>query len=60
MLPPWYFANYPKNNILFATHNGDFAQRWGRRVRGEITNESDVLGISHVADQRGGGSIRAQ
>ena len=46
LLPSWYFANYPKNNILFATHNGDFAMRWGRRVRNEITNESDVLGIA--------------
>ena len=31
----------PQNNILFATHNGDFAQRWGRRVRSEITNEGE-------------------
>lgn len=46
LLPPWYFAKYPQNNILFATHNGDFAARWGRRVRGEITNESEALGIS--------------
>ena len=46
LLPPWYFQRYPQNNILFATHNGDFAQRWGRRVRSEITDESDVLGIS--------------
>lgn len=46
LLPPWYFAKYPQNNILFATHNGDFAQRWGRKVRSEITNEGDTLGIS--------------
>ncbi|WP_375308675.1 phage terminase large subunit [Bradyrhizobium sp. A11] len=46
LLPPWYFAKYPQNNILFATHNGDFAQRWGRKVRSEITNEGDALGIS--------------
>lgn len=46
LFPPWYFARYPKNNILFATHNGDFAQRWGRRVRSEITNEGDALGIA--------------
>ena len=46
LLPPWYLARYPHNNILFATHNGDFAARWGRRVRGEITNEGEVLGIA--------------
>lgn len=46
LLPPWYFSRYPQNNILFATHNGDFAQRWGRKARSEITNEGDALGIS--------------
>jgi predicted phage terminase large subunit-like protein len=46
LLPPSYFAKYPGRNILFATHSGDFAQRWGRKVRGEITNEGEVLGIS--------------
>ena len=45
LLPPWYLARYPQNNVLFATHSGDFAARWGRKVRSEITNESDVLGI---------------
>lgn len=46
LFPPLYMARFPKNNILFATHSGDFAQRWGRRVRSEITNESETLGIS--------------
>jgi predicted phage terminase large subunit-like protein len=46
LFPPWYFANFPQNNILFATHSVDFAQRWGRRVRNEITNEGETLGIS--------------
>ena len=45
LLPPWYLARYPQNNVLFATHSGDFAARWGRKVRSEITNETDVLGI---------------
>ena len=43
---PGTFANFPQNNILFATHSDDFAHRWGRRVRNDVTNESDVLGIS--------------
>lgn len=46
LFPPWYFANFPQNNILFATHSVDFAQRWGRRVRNEIINESATLGVS--------------
>ena len=28
LFPPWYFANFPQNNILFGTHSVDFAQRW--------------------------------
>src|SRR4051794_24693651 len=32
----WYLANHPKNNVLFATHSIEFAQRWGRKVRGDI------------------------
>jgi len=46
LFPSWYFANFPANNILFATHSDDFAHRWGRRVRNDVTNEGDVLGIS--------------
>ena len=46
LFPSWYFANFPQNNILFATHSDDFAHRWGRRVRNDVTNASDVLGIS--------------
>lgn len=46
LLPSHYFANYPRNNVLFATHSIDFASRWGRRVRNDIASESDVLGIA--------------
>ncbi|MCF2523915.1 phage terminase large subunit [Bradyrhizobium sp. G127] len=46
LFPPWYLANYPQNNTLFATHSDDFAMRWGRRVRASIKDCSDVLGIS--------------
>ena len=46
LFPSWYFANFPQNNILFATHSDDFAHRWGRRVRNDIASEAEVLGIS--------------
>jgi predicted phage terminase large subunit-like protein len=46
LFPSWYLANFPKNNILFATHSDEFAQRWGRRVRNDIVSESMVLGIN--------------
>lgn len=46
LFPSWYFAQFPQNNILFATHNSDFAQRWGRRVRNDITVDGEMLGIA--------------
>jgi hypothetical protein len=41
----WYLANNAQNNVLFATHSIEFAQRWGRKVRGDITSDGHVLGI---------------
>jgi predicted phage terminase large subunit-like protein len=46
LFPAWYLANFPENNILFATHSADFAQRWGRRVRNDIQTDGPMLGIS--------------
>lgn len=46
LFPSWYLANFPANNILFATHSADFAQRWGRRVRNDIQSDGHMLGIT--------------
>jgi hypothetical protein len=32
LLPSWYLANNPTHSILAATHNVEFAERWGRRT----------------------------
>ncbi len=29
LLPSWYLANNPPHSILAATHNVEFAERWG-------------------------------
>lgn len=50
LFPSWYLANFPQNNILAATHSGEFAQRWGRRVRNDIVNDSLVLGVQVAQD----------
>src|SRR6186997_3515077 len=31
LLPSWYLAVNPTHSILAATHNVEFAERWGRR-----------------------------
>jgi predicted phage terminase large subunit-like protein len=50
LLPPHYLAQYPTNSILAATHNQEFAQRWGRKVRNDILLDSTILGISVSQD----------
>jgi hypothetical protein len=50
LLPSWYLANNPTHSILAATHNVEFAERWGRRVRNDIAGDVNVLGISLSED----------
>ena len=45
LLPSIYLAQNPGNRILFATHNVEFAQRWGRKVRNDILLDGQTLGI---------------
>lgn len=52
LLPSYYLSRYPKNSILAATHSGDFALRWGRRVRNDVILEADTLGIKLAADSQ--------
>jgi predicted phage terminase large subunit-like protein len=52
LLPTWYLANHPTHSILAATHSGDFAERWGRRVRNDVLVDYTVLGISLAADSQ--------
>ena len=41
LLPSWYLANHP-TPASAATHNVEFAERWGRRVRNDIAMDSKV------------------
>ena len=52
LLPSWYLAANPAHSILAATHNVEFAERWGRRVRNDIAAEANVLGISLSEDSK--------
>jgi hypothetical protein len=50
LLPSWYLGKYPKNQVLFGTHNGEFAGRWGRKIRNDIAFDGHILGISLSGD----------
>jgi predicted phage terminase large subunit-like protein len=52
LLPSYYLSRFPKRAILAATHSGDFALRWGRRVRNDIILEAEVLGIQLASDSQ--------
>ena len=47
LLPSWYLAANPAHSILAATHNVEFAERWGR-LRNDITADANVLGYLSV------------
>ena len=51
-MPSWYLAANPTHSILAATHNVEFAERWGRRVRNDIAADANVLGISLSEDSK--------
>jgi len=52
LFPSWYLARYPGNSILAATHNVEFAQRWGRRVRNDVALYSTQLGVQLSDDNK--------
>jgi hypothetical protein len=52
LLPSWYLANNPTHSILAATHNVEFAERWGRRIRNDIAADENVLGIKLSEDSK--------
>src|SRR5262245_28913499 len=52
LLPSWYPANHSTKSILAATHSVEFAERWGRRVRNDIANDTKTLGIELARDSQ--------
>lgn len=52
LLPPWYLARFPTHSVLAATHSVEFAERWGRRVRNDISLDAETLGIKLSPDNQ--------
>jgi predicted phage terminase large subunit-like protein len=46
LFPPWCMSLHPKAQFLAASHTTELAERWGRRVRNLIAEQSHMLGIS--------------
>ncbi|MEY9239166.1 putative phage terminase large subunit-like protein [Bradyrhizobium japonicum] len=45
LFPPWCMAQHPKAQFLAASHTTELAERWGRRVRNLIAEQTSILGI---------------
>lgn len=46
LFPPWAMAQHPKAQFLAASHTTELAERWGRRVRNLIAENSSILGLT--------------
>lgn len=55
LFPSWWFTQFPRSAIISASHTGDLAESFGRRVRNTVDNHSDLLGYSLSADSRAAG-----
>jgi hypothetical protein len=55
LFPPWFLANAPAKSIIAASHSVDLAEKFGRRVRGLITEHGPVLGVELSPDSQAAG-----
>ena len=43
--PVWFLANWPHKRVGLASYAADFAESWGRKARGTVAENTQVLGI---------------
>lgn len=55
LFPPWYLAGASSKAIIAASHTAELAERWGRRVRNLIDQNTATLGVSVSDDNRAAG-----
>lgn len=53
-LPAWYLGRNPRDNVVVATYNDDFAKDFGADVRGIMTSPQYKQVFPNVVLQRGG------
>lgn len=52
LFPPWLLSQFPTALVLAASHTTELAERWGRRVRNLIAENSLTLGIRLTEDNQ--------
>lgn len=53
--PSWYLASHPANNIIAASHSTTLAEKWGRRVRNLVKDNSSTLEVELADDSQAAG-----
>lgn len=55
LFPPWFLAHKPNASIIAASHTQELAEKWGRRVRNLVGQNSEVLGVGIAGDSSAAG-----
>lgn len=55
MFPPWWLKRRPRTAVIAASHTGELAEDFGRKVRNTVVENSDLLGYSLSEDSQAAG-----
>ena len=55
LFPAWFLANHPEAPIIAASHTSELSERWGRKVRNLIAEQSETLGLRLRSDSQAAG-----
>jgi predicted phage terminase large subunit-like protein len=55
LFPAFFLSNHPSAPIIAASHTAELSERWGRRVRNLIAEESETLNLRLRADSQAAG-----
>ncbi len=55
LFPAWLLCRRPQATIIAASHTGELAERFGRKVRNSIVEHGDLLGYGLAGDRKAAG-----
>lgn len=55
LFPPWFLARNSRTCVIAASHTGELADDFGRKVRNTVSEHPDLLGYSLAADSQAAG-----
>jgi predicted phage terminase large subunit-like protein len=55
LFPPWWLKRRPRTAVIAASHTGELAEDFGRKVRNTVSDNQDLLGYSLAEDSQAAG-----